>query len=299
MCLLSGFSTFFISKDCHQDEDKNRALSLPVVFNSVVVSDQVWMNLEVHKTLQEHNVLLLEPFFFHFVTIFQMIRIIDPVMAGWIAQLRTAVPRNWVNIVTQNRANNKPAPCLLTDRLFAGLLTPKTFTQLLLPKIRNGKARIKWQADLNCDIEPFFWDIIVRKSRLLFLFQLRDFHVQFLNRGFQYNTTIAKYRSTQSPMCDFCSIAEEMYVHLFWECEFVTPLWMALEDTCHEHVDMEDFTQFKCLMSNFQTPLTCILCTILKNFVHICKFINKYPTVFKFFTAVQKARDIHFKRCKA
>ena len=196
-------------------------------------------------------------------------------------------------------AKNMPKPCLLTDRLFAGLLMPKAFTQLLLPKIRNEKVRIKWQVDLDCDIEPFFWDIIVQKSRLLFLPQLHNFHIQFLNRGFHYNAKIATYRPTQSPMSELCGIAEQTYVNLFWDSSFAIPLWTALQDTCYEHVDMEDFTQFKCLMSNFQHPLICILCTIVKNYIHVCKCINVYPTVFKLFKAVSKARDTHFKRCKA
>ena len=89
---VKWFQHFFVLKDCITDMDRSRALSLPIIYKSAVVADQAWTSWQVHNTLQEHNLLLLEPFLVHFVTIFQMIRIVDPAMAGLIAQLRAAVP---------------------------------------------------------------------------------------------------------------------------------------------------------------------------------------------------------------
>ena len=187
---------------------------------------------------------------------------------------------------------------MLTDRLFAGLLTPKAFTDMLLPWVKNVKAIEAWQKDLDCDIEPFLWDIILRKSKQLFLPRLRDFHIQFLNRAFHYNVQMSKYKPNYSEMCAFCEQCSETYLHLFWECKFAAPLWVALQDICYEHVDDEDFSQFKCLLSNFQHPLLNILTAILKNYIHVCKWLVRYPTVTGLVQAINKACNIHFNKCK-
>ena len=143
-------------------------------------------------------------------------------------------------------SSNVVITCVITDWLFARLLTPKDFTQLLLPRVRNDRAIERWQKDLDCDVEPFSWDIISKKSRLILNPPLCDFHIQFIHRGFQYNQTIASYKPNQSPMCEFCGTSEETYKHLFWDCKYAVPLWTAIQEISYDNVDMEDFSQFKC-----------------------------------------------------
>ena len=249
------FKQFFISPGCAAVEGKERVLSIPVVFNSEMAVGMGWKQPQLYELLKDQGVLLLKPFLVNFPTIFSMMNIVDPITATLIVQLRVAVPRNWNTIVTQSVANNTEGPCLITDRLFAGLLTPKAFADILLPRVRNVKAIESWQRDLDCEIELFLWDIINRKTKHLFIPRLRDFHVQFLNRAFHYNKQIAAYRSDKSEMCAFCDQCPETNLHLFWDCKFATPLWVALQDIFYEHVDDEDFSQFKCLLSNFQHPL--------------------------------------------
>ena len=223
------------------------------------------------------------------MTTFEMIKIVDPAAATMIAQLRVGVPSRWNTLVTESVANNIQGPSLITDRMFAGLLTPKAFTSLLLPHVRNVKAIEQWQLDLDCEIEMFLWDAINKKSRILFLTNLRDFHVQFLNRAFHYNEQISKYRPEQSTLCDFCKQSPESYLHLFWECQIVTPLWVAVQDICYEYVDAEEFSPFKCLMSNFQSTLLNLIMTIVKNYIHVCKWTSQSPTVTGFVKALNRA----------
>ena len=257
-----------------------------------------WTHPQLYELLQEHGVLLLKPFLVNFPMVISMMNIVDPIAATLIAKLRVAVPRNWNTLVTQSVTNNTEGTCLITDRLFAGLLTPKAFTDILLPRVKNVQAIEAWQKDLDCEIEPFLWDIILRKTKQLFIPRLRDFLVQFVNRAFHYNKQLSAYKPNYSEMCAFCDHFPETYLHLFWECDFTAPLWVALQDLCYEHVDDEDFSQFKCLLSNFQHPLLNILTTIVKNYIHVCKWLSRCPTVTGLVKAINKARHIHFNKCK-
>ena len=48
----------------------------------------------------------------------------------------------------------------------------------------------------------------------------------------------------------------------------------------------------------FQHPLLNILTAILKNYIHVCKWLVCYPTVTGLVQAINKARNIHFNKCK-
>ena len=292
------FKEFFLPVDRDTNDAKRRVLALPVVFNTEIIVINVWDSPQLHDTLKEHDVLLLKPFLVNFVTIFSTINAIDPLLATMIACLRTMVPAKWNTIVIQSMTPNVSPPYLLTDRLSAGLLTPKAFTQLLLPRDRNYQILAKWAIDLECDIEEFLWDAILQKARVLFIPSLKDFHIQFLHRAFHYNKKIATYRPHQSPQCTFCDTAPESYLHLFWQCKYVTPLWTALQTICYDNVDMEDFSQFKCLLSNFQHSLLNILVTLMKHYIHVCKWTSRMPTVFGFVKVVGRTRNIHLKKCQ-
>ena len=150
----------------------------------------------------------------------------------------------------------------------------------------------------SCEIENFLWDTILKKAKDCLTPRLKDFHVQFLHRAFHYNQKIATYRPDRSPLCTFCKNAPETYLHIFWDCIYVTPLWTALQTICYDNVDMEDFSQFKCLLSNFQHTLVNQLGIVLKNYVHVCRWTDQWPTVFGLVKIINKLRNVHFKKCQ-
>ena len=138
----------------------------------------------------------------------------------------------------------------------------------------------------------------LKKVCTLIVPSLKDFHVQFLHRAYHYNELIARYRPQQSPLCSFCGAKPETYLHLFWECRYVTPLWTSLQTISYDNVDMEDFSQFKCMLSNFQHSLLNLLVTLLKNYIHVCKWMSQTPTVLGFVWVVDKTRNTHLKKCQ-
>ena len=175
------FQHFHIKTACSNKDDDKRVLSIPVTFNSEIPVQDCSNCLDLHELLKEHNVLSLHTFVVNFVHIFSSVQVVDPTIATKIAQLQLGIPQSWTNKVTQCVNNSLSPPCVITDRLYAGFLTSKNFTQLLLPEVVNVKAITSWQRDLDCEIEPFLWTAICKKANLLFLPSLRDFHVQFLH----------------------------------------------------------------------------------------------------------------------
>ena len=160
-----------------------------------------------------------------------------------------------------------------------GLLPAAAFMELLIPKADESKIISKWELDLDCTIEGFLWNKVSKKANLIFDSYLRDFHIQFLKRAFHYNQKISTYQVSQSPMCDFCNLHEESYKHLFWECVYVVPIWTAIQDMCYDAIDMEDFSMFKCLLSNFNSPLICVITALVKRYIHCCKHTGNSPCV--------------------
>ena len=120
----------------------------------------------------------------------------------------------------------------------------------------------------------------------------------FCTEVFHYNAMIATYNPTKSPLCDFCGLSPETYIHLFWDCKYSAPLWTALQTISYDHVDMEDFSQFKCILSNFQHPLLNLLATLVKNYIHVCKWTSRLPDVPGLLKAVDRTRNIHHRRCQ-
>ena len=98
--------------------------------------------------------------------------------------------------------------------------------------------------------------------------RLRSFHKTIALNAFLY-----KIKRKDSPNCSFCDKVEETTVHLFCECEKVTPLWQELLTLIHLKLDPNfSLTNFEKL---FRTPcdkFLSYLFLLLKYFIYTCKF---------------------------
>ena len=208
--------TFFVSPSSTNEKELVRIPTLPVLFNSAIVTHRpLWIDVDYHSFLSDNHILLLKDFLQGYTNIITTPNLVTAKVIAQLTLLYNAIPRTWINrVMTQFT----PPVCVITDRLFAGLLPSKAFTNLLLPKVVNHKAIDKWKLDLDCEIEMFLWETINKKTKIIFYPSLRDFHIQFLNRGFHYNCKIASYRVKVSPLCSFCQQSDKTYSHLFWQC---------------------------------------------------------------------------------
>ena len=76
--------------------------------------------------------------------------------------------------------------------------------------------------------------------------QLRSFYFKFFHKAICTNQFLHRIGRTDSPNCYFCNILPETILHLFCECEKVSPLW---DELCFliNNVSGESFT-----FSNFE-----------------------------------------------
>ena len=155
-----------------------------------------------------------------------------------------------------------------------------------------------WEKDLNCDIKDN-WLLICKRASNMYNTQLKAFQVQFLNRAFQLNVVIAKYREI-SPNCSFCQSSEETYIHFFWDCEVSSRIWNRVILFCEEFICIAGDVMSKenCLLSNFSSGLLVMVTTMFKRFLFLCKCFSETPLFVNFINYVRKYRDSDFKRCK-
>ena len=293
------FNQFYIPPNCTDDVKKDKVLNVPVTYNSSISSPRLLrcQNMpEIHAFLSDNAILLLKDFLREFHNFIPHVTLVSTSLAPWLQELFQCIPQLWCNhVVHCNFSTNQ---CLITDRLFAGLMPTKTFTELLLPHPVNNSAITHWEKDLECTIEGFLWQNICKKIKLLSSPLFRDFHTQLLNQVFPLNVLMSLYREEISPVCSFCSLVEETYPHLFWDCKYVFPIWTAIQDICYDTIDEEDFSMFKCLLSNFQNPLLNLVTVIVKYHVHICRIQNSLPTVSGILHLLCKERDTYFHRAQ-
>ena len=55
--------------------------------------------------------------------------------------------------------------------------------------------------------------------------QLRSFYFKVFHKAICTNRFLHKIDRNDSPLCHFCKLKEETLIHLFCECDVVTPLW--------------------------------------------------------------------------
>ena len=131
--------------------------------------------------------------------------------------------------------------------------------------------------------------------------QLRSFYFKVFHKAICTNRFLHKIGRNDSPLCHFCKLKEETLIHLFCECDVVTPLWDNMSDFIQSKTG-EDF-QF----SNYQKMFGLdfedsehknainflILC--LKFFIHRCKFQNVNPSFQAYKNFVKVKFNIEYK----
>ena len=86
---------------------------------------------------------------------------------------------------------------------------------------------------------------------------------------------------------------------MFWTCDYIYPLWISIQDICYNNIDMEDFSMFKCLLSNFQNPLMCLITIIVKYYIHVSRCVGITRSLEGILLTLQRYRNKHYMKCHA
>ena len=90
--------------------------------------------------------------------------------------------------------------------------------------------------------------------------------------------------------CNFCHQVTESFVHVFWECPRILPLWREFLDwikTCTN--TWEDLSKINCLIKGFRTPLLNLLVTICKYHIFCLCF---HPGDFSLCSLLSRIRNV-------
>ena len=125
--------------------------------------------------------------------------------------------------------------------------------------------------------------------------KLRSFYFKIFHKTIALNEFLYKIKRKDSPNCSFCDKVEETSIHLFCECEKVTPIWEFLQGILVQKYDSNfNFTHFIKLFGVSSDKFVTYLILLVKYFIFISKFKNNTPNVNAFKPFVQKQKEIEY-----
>ena len=104
--------------------------------------------------------------------------------------------------------------------------------KLLLPlKLPHmDESRIKWNFELKLDISEDQWHKIrLYNYKLPTAVKLKDFQLQLYANKITTNILRSKYDSSVAETCTFCMQEKETCTHLFYHCNVIKKIWIAME----------------------------------------------------------------------
>ena len=189
------------------------------------------------------------------------------------------------------------------DKICSSLVSEKKVPKHVYFILRNQasvEVENKWIDCLDV-VDEVEWNYIHNANfKCTIETQMRSFYFKLFHKAICTNQFLHRIGRSDSPNCYFCNNLPETFLHLFCECEKVSPLW---DELCFliNNISGESFT-----FSNFEkmfgvTDLSehdnCIsfLFLCLKFYLHRCKFQQTNPNFVAFLNLVKIKRNTEHK----
>ena len=125
--------------------------------------------------------------------------------------------------------------------------------------------------------------------------KLRSFYFKIFHKAIALNDFLCKIKRKDSPNCSLCDKKEETMVHLFCECEKVTPIWHDLLAIISQNVNhVINISNFEKLFGICNNKFISYLFLLLKYHIYSCKFGNHLPNTIAFKSFVKKQKQIEY-----
>ena len=220
-------------------------------------------------------------------------------MSVLVATLKANIPEQWCFIFGTVNEQSEFPPSHRPDLCLDGTTTVKECYQWLVNNkfAINDFAITSWTVDLEIMGIRENWSGICSKLGAIKHPMLQDFARSFLHRSFYLNVQVAEFKPDFSENCTFCEMVPETYVHLYWECPMVQPLWNKVTKFITEHVlDEPEFTRDRCLLSNFDVKVLVVITVIVKYVIFISR-INKWPVSYvRILDRICREKNNHLER---
>ena len=129
--------------------------------------------------------------------------------------------------------------------------------------------------------------------------KLRSFYFKVFHKAIAVNDFLFKIKRKDSPNCSLCEKKEETLVHLFCECEKVTPIWHNLITVISQKLNSNlSVTNFEKLFGICTDQFISYLFLLLKYYIYSCKFKNMLPNFITFKSFVKKLKEYEYLSAK-
>ena len=138
-----------------------------------------------------------------------------------------------------------------------------------------------WSRELKNPIPSELWLCAGKVATCLQDPRLRSFHLMFINRGYYTNKILAKFTEVSSA-CSFCGQEAETYLHLYWECSYVSKLVKLLKAYCADILGTppDTFNREEFLFAASPSTLVATITILVKKYIFQCR-INKVKPFFR------------------
>ena len=176
----------------------------------------------------------------------------------------------------------------LFDKIVASLFDNGKITKysynILRVKDSPSDTELFWYDALNVE-DDVDWGIIHDNNfNCCIETQLRAFYFKIFHKAICTNKFLAKIGRSDSPFCHFCKKVDETLLHMFCECEKISPLWDDLvsfiEYKTGDSFDLSNYKKMFGLEVEDSEHYNAInfLFLYFKFYIHRCKFQNKPPS---------------------
>ena len=190
--------------------------------------------------------------------------------------LKSAIPSAY----RKNIVNNlHKGDIHFVDPKFAKYMAaPKTakfiYRELNSASPRIGEIAKKWEEEIpgRCELQRFCADI----KSTTYVTKYASFQYRLLMRALVTNCQLFRWKKAESNQCTFCSMHKETVVHLFCECDKITPIWYSANSIMQELFgETIPITPRMIIYNEDPNPVTRLIMTVTKQYIYRCRCMDE------------------------
>ena len=246
-----------------------------IMFNSCVHSARS-KNITVHKELFQRNIVTVKDFLEKALTLDKTIQrklgiqgTYHKIPPAWLAQCQVTPPPTRQ---TTRFQNNQTLPHWKLSLHVTQSVKAISRQILLFNPKKPQNIWERWQTDLQVQELSTHWPRVMKNRLHHNQIKIRSFYVKYVNRAFSLNTSLLKWGVREDDLCSICGKFPETWMHVFWECSIVAPLWRKLTVICKKYVSTDEaYARNNFLLFGFGTPVLNLISTLCKYHIHIAR----------------------------
>ena len=220
-------------------------------------------------------------------------------------QLKSCLPRSWVNTISTNLRNfynlcnfephvNFNARIITLDKLKSRAIYDRLISKMFSPSTSQAYYNNIFDVSES-------WSKIYLTPRFSTIDTFsRVFQFKILHNILYLNDRLFRMGLVDSPLCSLCNSYPESIDHLFCSCPITKSLWIFLQLHLRNHVVLNNLTPQSALLGFFddESDNFCLINHILLIFkIFLFKFRAKNPTPILLLSKLKQAIDLELCLC--